>query len=60
MFSVRELKPNGITQSCQLGQSVSVLRVVGWYISSDQGLHCLPLSHKKNFMIHSDANGKLF
>ena len=25
------LKPNGISQSYQLNQSISVLRVVGWY-----------------------------
>ena len=47
----------------QLDQSISVLRVVGWLFSfdlnfkansatlmavSDQGLHCLPMIHKKD------------
>ena len=66
-------KPNRISQSYQLDQSISVLRVVGSYFSfvfkfwlkileansgnpdqtprsaaSDLGLHCLPVSHKKD------------
>ena len=60
--------PNGISHPYHLDESISVLRVVGWYFSflfnffkkyadpdqtphsaaSDLGLHCLPMSHKKD------------
>ena len=39
-------RPNGISLSYQLDQSISMLRV-----SSDLGLHCLHMSHKKDASI---------
>ena len=69
--TINPIKPNGIPHSYHLDQSISVLRVVGWYFSvwfkfykniskqwrpcwtphsaaPDLGLHCLPMSHKKD------------
>ena len=63
LCSFNQFKQNGISNSYQLDQSISILRVFECNFSflpnfnfafskqtmvSDLGLHCLPVSHKKD------------
>ena len=62
-MTINHFKPNEISHCYQWDQSISILRVAGWYfyilnsgepnqtrhgVASDLGLAYLPMSHKKD------------